>query len=160
MPSAGLTRVHGDPEQPVPAVSDSAMLASLPGQAVDAFVAAAGPGSGSSLLLAELRQLGGALGREAPDHGALPMLDAAFALFACGMAMTEEMGDAARADAERVTQALAPWSTERSYLSFTETPTRTSTGYRDAAFARLQRIRTDVDPMGLLHANHAIDPVG
>ena len=42
------------------------VLAQLPEEAVDAFLAEVGPGSTTSLLSAELRQLGGALGRPHP----------------------------------------------------------------------------------------------
>ncbi|MCU1677137.1 MAG: linked oxidase domain protein, partial [Frankiales bacterium] len=55
MAAIDLGRLHGDPEGPTPAVSDAAMLGPLPAQARAAFVAAAGPSSGSSLTIAELR---------------------------------------------------------------------------------------------------------
>jgi hypothetical protein len=77
MPAADLRELHGDPEEPIAAVSAHRLLAELPPAAVDAFVAAAGPGSGLPLMLAELRRLGGALGRRPERHGALPTLVAA-----------------------------------------------------------------------------------
>jgi hypothetical protein len=158
MPPAGLIRVHGDPEHPVPAMSDHAMLGSLPSEAVSAFVAAAGPDSGSTLLASELRQLGGALGRPAPSHGALPMLDAEFALFAVGMAMTPEMTAAAIADGRRLVDAMAPWTNGRSYLNFRESPTDVASGYREDVVERLGRIRATIDPHSVMHANHEIAP--
>ena len=156
VPSAALIRIHGDPEHPVPGLSDHAMLSSLPGEAVEAFVAAAGPGSGSTLLLAELRQLGGALGRPAARHGALAELDAAFALFAVGMAMDDAMAAAAVRDAGRLVEAMRPWANGRSYLNFSEGPTDVGTAYRDDDLRRLQAIRAAVDPSGVMHANHQI----
>ena len=63
-PAAALQHVHMDPEQPVPGRRATAMLLDdLPAAAIDALVAAAGPGSGSPLLSVEVRQLGGALGK-------------------------------------------------------------------------------------------------
>lgn len=156
MPPAGLVRVHGDPEHPVPAVTDHAMLGSLPPAAITAFVAAAGPGSGSTLLASELRQLGGALGRPAPSHGALPMLDADFSLFAVGMALDERMAAAATAGSARLVAAMAPWANGRAYLNQRETSTDVASGYRADVFERLRRIRAAVDPRGVMHANHEI----
>lgn len=156
MPSAGLIRVHGDPEHPVPAVSDHALLSELPAEAIERFVATVGPGSGSTLMAAELRQLGGALGRPAPGHGALPMIDGAFGLFAVGMALDEQMGAAMFGQARRLTDAMAPWSEGRSYLNFAETPTDSRTAYGESAYERLRAVRRRVDPAGLMHANHAI----
>jgi len=105
VPAASLVRLHMDPEGPTPGVSASTLLAGLPEPAIESFLALTGPGSGSTLLAglpepaiesflaltgrgsgstllaAELRQLGGALGRPAEGAGALPMLDGRFILF-------------------------------------------------------------------------------
>ncbi len=56
--------------------------AAFPRLPIDAFLARRVPGRGRTLLMAELRQLGGALGRPAAGAGALPMLDGEFVLFA------------------------------------------------------------------------------
>jgi FAD/FMN-containing dehydrogenase len=156
VPAASLVRLHGDPEEPVPAVSDTAVLAELPGAAIDALLAVAGLGSGSPLLFVELRQLGGAVGRPAPEHGALAALDGQFALFACTMAPTPELAAAGRAYAGKVTAAMAPWATSRRYLNFAEERVDTSSGYDAAAYARLQAVRARVDPDGVLKANHEV----
>ena len=65
--------------------------AGLPAPGVDAFVEAVGPDARSSLLMAELRQLGGALGRPHEDAGALSTLDGQFVTFAGAIAATPEM---------------------------------------------------------------------
>jgi hypothetical protein len=52
------------------------MLRELTPAALDAYLDVTGPGSGSPLMIAELRHLGGALGRRAADAGALGALDA------------------------------------------------------------------------------------
>ena len=63
MPAAGLSRIHMDPENPVPGGwPQRQTIRELPDEAIEAFVGVAGPGSGSPLLLTELRHLGGALG--------------------------------------------------------------------------------------------------
>jgi hypothetical protein len=67
-----LLTVHMDPPGPVPGVGDGMLLGELAAEAIGALAAAAGPGSGSQLLSVELRQLGGALRRPAPDSGAAP----------------------------------------------------------------------------------------
>jgi FAD/FMN-containing dehydrogenase len=158
MPAADLVRLHGDPEEPMPGLSDHAMLDALPPEAVEAFVATAGPGSGSPLLMAELRQLGGALGRTPAEHGALPTLDASFAMFAAGVPFDAEVGAAVVTHARRLVDTMAPWGRGRSYLNFTEGATDLGTAYREDSYARLRALRARVDPDGVLHANHAIEP--
>ncbi|MET7419548.1 FAD-binding protein [Dactylosporangium sp. NPDC005555] len=155
-PAASLIRLHLDPEGPTPSVSRSALLGDLPAAAVDALLAVAGPGSGSSLLVpAELRQLGGALGRPAPGGGALSALNGSFALFSAGIAATPAMGEAAVADAARVAAAMAPWTTG-AYLNFAEERVEASAAFGASALRRLRSIRAAVDPSGLFVANHSI----
>lgn len=155
-PAASLVRMHMDPEGPTPAVSDAAVLCALPAEAVAAFTESAGPGSGSSLVVAELRQLGGALGRSHPGAGALPRIEGRFALFCAAVAATPEMAAQGEADATRVVEALWPWANGRHYLNFAEHEVDMSSGFDGADFARLQRIRAAVDPDGVLVANHRI----
>jgi hypothetical protein len=145
-----------DPEGGAPFVSDSAMLGAFPDAAVDAFLAEVGPGARTSLLMAELRQLGGALGRPHPGGGVLSHLDAAFVTFAGAIAATPEMGAQGHADAVRLTQALAPYANGRQYLNFAENPVDTSTAYPDGAWTQLKGIRSAVDPHGTFAANHVV----
>ncbi len=156
VPSASLTRLHMDPEGPTPAVAGSITLDALPEEAVAALLAEVGPGSASSLLSAELRQLGGALGRHHPGGGALSRLDGAYAGFFVAMAPTPEAGAVGRRDAQRLVAALEPWSRGRSVLNFTEERTDTSTAYEAQAWDLLRAVRAQVDPHALFVANHPI----
>jgi hypothetical protein len=148
-----------DPEGPTPVVSDTAMLASLPAAGVDDFITAAGPGSGSSLLMAELRHIGGALGRPNPGAGAVPMLDGQFVLFGGGLALSPEIAAQGLADAGRLVQAMSPYANDRHYLNFAGHAVDPSTGYSPESWQRLQAIRSSVDPGGMFVANHKV-PTG
>ena len=63
VPQTALMELHQDPPSPVPGIGHHAIVETLPETALDAFVGAAGPGSGSAMVSVELRQLGGALAR-------------------------------------------------------------------------------------------------
>jgi FAD/FMN-containing dehydrogenase len=156
VPAASLVRLHMDPEGPTPFASDSSMLGSFADATVDAFVDSVGPDATSSLLLAELRQLGGALGRPHQGGGVLSHLEGAFVAFAGGIAATPELGAAAHADAVRLMQALQPWSNGRQYLNFAENPVDARTGYADGVWRQLAGIRSAVDPHGTFVANHPV----
>jgi hypothetical protein len=155
-----LLRLHGDPEEPVPAVGHHAMLGELPAAAVDALIEVAGADSGSRLIGVELRHLGGALARPSGDHGALGALDAEFLLFGVGIAGDP---DGARINTERldaVVEAMAPWANGNSYLNFAEQSGHDcSTAFGAASYERLQLIRRAVDPEGLFVGNHLIPAV-
>jgi hypothetical protein len=156
VPTSSLVRLHMDPEGPTPAVSNSGLLSGLPHAALDAVLATAGPGSSSSLLAAELRQLGGALSRPAAAAGALPFIDGQFLVFAVAVAPDADSAAAGQASADRLVDALAAWSTGRRYLNFTEASVAASSGYDTASFERLRRIRAAVDPVGVFRANHPV----
>src|SRR4051812_43931438 len=141
VPTPALIRLHMDPEGPTPGVGGTAVLGRLPQEAAEAFVAASGPGSGSTLLTAELRMLGGALGRPAAGAGAVPSIEGDFLLFCAAVAATPEMAAAGRRDAARLVAAMAPWANGRQYLNFAESAIDASAGYGADAWARLTALR-------------------
>ncbi len=111
---------------------------------------------GGGNFAAELRQLGGALGRAPAAHGALATLDADYALFAVGVAPDASAGAAVAAHARRLTAAMAPWALDRAYLNFAENAVQTRRAYDEDSYRRLQDVRAQVDPTGLFLANHPI----
>ena len=156
VPAKSLVRLHMDPEGGAPFVSDSAMLDSFPEAALDAFLAEVGPDASTSLLMAELRQLGGALGRPHEGGGVLSHLDAAFVSFAGAIAATPEMGAQGHVDATRFTAALAPFANGRQYLNFAENPVDPRAAYAEGVWTQLKGIRSAVDPHGVFAANHPV----
>ncbi|GAB3441718.1 FAD-binding oxidoreductase [Phycicoccus ginsengisoli] len=156
VPARSLVRLHMDPEGPTPGVSDATMLGSLPDAGVDAFLAEVGPGSTSSLLAAELRQLGGALGRVDEQGGALKRLDGQFLAFGVAVAATPEMAVQGEVDAAALMASVQPWANGRSYLNFAESPVDARTAYDERAWLQLKAIRTAVDPRGVFVGNHRI----
>ena len=155
-PVAGLSKIHMDPEHPVPARGHHAPIRELPDAAIDAFVAAAGPESGSPLLSAELRQLGGALSRPAPEHGALSALDASFLMFGVGMVMTPQAGQAVERGLDNLNDAMQPWAADGGYLNFAERPCDVDALMPPQTCARLREIKLRWDPAELIRANHAV----
>ena len=158
MPPVALSRLHGDPEEPMPALTEHRLLGELPAEAVDAFVAVAGPESGSTLVIAEIRHLGGALGEIRPGHGALATLDAGYLFFGCGLAATPGMVAGLRAELPRFKAALADWDAGRGYLNFEESPADSRAFYDQVTHRHLRRIKAAVDPGDLIVSNHPIAP--
>jgi FAD/FMN-containing dehydrogenase len=159
MPPVGLSKLHMDPEGAIPAARSDTMLLSdeLDDAAIDAVVAVAGAGTGSPLVMVELRHLGGAAGRSGADHGVLGRLPGEFLAFAVGIPMTEELGALIEAHLGRVFDALGACDTQRSYLNFTERKADAAAFFGADAYEALRGIREQVDPGRLMLANH---PVG
>jgi hypothetical protein len=156
MPAAGLCRIHMDPENPVPGVGEGQTIRDLPDEAIDAFVAVAGPDSGSPLLLSELRHLGGALGRPAENSGALSHLDAGFVMYSVGMPMTPELGEAIPRHLGKIDEAMRPWAADGGYYNFIEGPCDVDAILPADVCDRLGDVKRKWDPDGRVVANHAV----
>ncbi len=156
VPATALPRLHMDPEQPTPSVGAGTVLGELDEAGIGAFVAAAGPQATSSLLICELRQLGGAVARKAPGAGVLSHVPGAFVLLGLAVAAGPEATEQGRADAEALLGAMAPWATGRSFLNFAERPVDPSTAFDPRDWARLRRVRAKVDPTGVFRAAHEV----
>ena len=156
IPSAQLVTVAMDPEQPVPATGHHALLRELPKRAIDAFAEAAGPGSGSPLLLAELRHVGGAASVPVADGGALSHLDGAFVFEGIGPLMDPSMADPINRHLNLICDALEPWSNGGCYLNFAERRPELDTLFDADARERLSEVKSRWDPDGLFHASFAI----
>jgi hypothetical protein len=76
MSTTALSRLHMDPEHPVPARGDGALLRALPPEAIDVLVRTTGAATSSPLVSLEVRQLGGELWRARPGNGAFAAVDA------------------------------------------------------------------------------------
>jgi FAD/FMN-containing dehydrogenase len=158
VPPAGIAETHMDPPDPVPYTGAGQMLGDLGHEAIDAFVDVTGPGSGSELISAEIRHVGGALARPQPGQGALGTLDSAFLTFAVGIAADEA---SLRTNNERLDllgRTFAPYENGRQYLNFTEETTDPARFYRRDAWRRLREVKAAYDPGELFRANHPIPP--
>jgi FAD/FMN-containing dehydrogenase len=156
IPTAGLCRIHMDPEQPVPGIGEGMTIREMPDEAIDAFAGLAGPGSGSPLLLSEMRHIGGALGRPDSSGGALTHLDTDFVMYSVGMPMTSEMGEAIPQHLKRIGETMRPWAGDGSYYNFTERPCDVDSILPPEACARLADVKRRYDPEGTIVANHAV----
>ena len=156
VPAAALSHIHMDPEHPVPAHGDGMILDDLTPAAIEALVRVAGPGSGSPLLMVELRQLGGAFATPPAEHGALAKMSGTFAFFAVGMAMDEAMGAAVTAHIDHVIETMDPWDAGRRYLNFTERPSDPGAFFPEGTLRRLQAVKRAYDPADVFRANHPV----
>lgn len=156
VPAEALSKIHMDPEQPVPGLGHHALIGELPDEAIDAFVGAVGAEAGSPLLLAELRHIGGALGRAGDAAGALAKLDADYLMFGIGLPMTPELGQAIDGHLDHLTDVMAPWSAEGGYFNFAERECGVDSILPAAVCERLGEIKHRWDPDGLIRSNHAV----
>ena len=152
-PIAELGRLHMDPEGPAPGAGDGGMLADVDTELVDTLVDLT---VGSPLLSVEIRHLGGAVARPRPEHGAVSHFEAPFLLYAVGIAPTPEAKEIVEGVTAVLRDALAPWEADHTYLNFAETRRGGASLFGGDAYARLQRVKAEVDPQDVIRSNHPL----
>jgi FAD/FMN-containing dehydrogenase len=78
-------------------------------------------------------------------------------IFGVGIPVTPEIGAAVHAGLAALIGAIAPWDIGSAYLNFTEEPVDSAKFYTAEAYARLRRVKAEVDPDGVFRGNHVID---
>jgi hypothetical protein len=154
-PPARIAGLHMDPPEPCPYASHGMLLGDLPGEAIDALLGAIGPDSGSKLLSVELRHDGGAMGRGAPEHGAMDALPGSFMLFGVGIVPEPAAMAPTRQWLDAMNEAMAPWDAGRC-LNFSHEHEDIGVAFPPETVERLRAAKATYDPENLFHANHPV----
>ena len=156
IPTNGLSRISMDPEDPVPSMGHHAVIRELPNEAIDALVGVVGADSGTPLLLADLRQAGGALARAPENPGALAKLDDDFVMSGIGVVMDPKMRPAITEGLDRLVDAMKPWTGEGGYFNFAERPCDVNALLPAETCSRLAQVKRSWDPENVIVANHSV----
>ncbi|MBA3617005.1 MAG: FAD-binding oxidoreductase [Actinomycetota bacterium] len=162
MPYAAMDSISMDPVDPMGARQHSEMLSELSPEAIETLVEVAGAGSGSPLILLELRQLGGALARNAEHLSTMGKGDSKFIMNGIGPAFTPEMAEGVMAYLARVADATRPFQTGDTYVNFMElegaSAERVKAAYAPEDFERLVALKDRYDPQNVFRFNRNIAP--
>ena len=151
--TSAVLEAHMDPAEPMPFVGDHMMLAEFGDEGVLTFLDAVGENSGSPLVAAGLRQLGGAFARPDPAGGVLDHFDAAYAYLGAGIPGGPVTEDEIREHAAKVRAALTPWDTGRTAPSLIETFAQPQGHLTADQVVAVDRVRSTVDPDGLFRGD-------
>lgn len=143
-----MLHAHMDPADPVPFVGDHMLLDELGGDGAAAFLDVVGEGSKSPLVVASLRQLGGAFAVADPAGGVLNRVDASYAYMGSGPPFGTVTVAALEEHCDRVREALQPWDTGFTLPSLVENARRPQRHLGADQAAAVARVRERVDPAG------------
>lgn len=151
----GVLSAHMDPDQPMPVIGDHLLLRELDDEGIGRLLGVLTEGSGSPLIAAGLRQLGGAFATPATAGGALDRLDAAYSYAGSGVPMDGRTVDALRGHCQVVREALRPWDTGGTVPSFVESFDQPQGHLDPERVEAVDRVRERVDPHGVLRGDVA-----
>ena len=125
---------------------------------VDALIAVAGPEADVPLIMAEVRLLGGALGREPTVPNAVAGRDAACSLLVVGP-LVPELVQVLPAVGDGFYAALAPWTAPGALVNFLGdrgTPEAVGSAWSPEVHERLLTLKRRVDPDDVFCFGHAL----
>jgi FAD binding domain/Berberine and berberine like len=161
LPVAAMDAISTDPVDPMGVIQHAEMLHDLTPEAIDALVRVAGAGSGSPLIMLEVRQLGGALSRSPEQLYPMGSGTARFSINAIGATVTPQMALAVNAHLTRVVEVIRPFQTGEVFLNFMEedpSEARVRAAYPPEDWKRLVALKDEYDPGNLFRFNRNIPP--
>ncbi|MEV4375395.1 FAD-binding oxidoreductase [Streptosporangium sp. NPDC049644] len=162
MPFGAIDSVHQDPVHPMPSWERGALLRELGAETVEALLAAAGPTVDVPLAIVELRQLGGALGREPRRPNAVGGRDAAFGVMVIGAPVPELLDTVVPAVGGAVLGSLTPWLTGGTQLNFHGAmlaPEDLARAWPEPTLRRLIALKDHYDPARVFRFGHVVPRV-
>jgi FAD/FMN-containing dehydrogenase len=150
-----VLHAHLDPTEPVAVIGDHMLLDELGEEGAARLLQVIGEDSGSPLVVAGLRQLGGAYAVRHPAGGALDHLEARYSYAGSGVPAEPVTAGMLTRHCAVVRDALRPWNTGRTVPSFVERFTQPQRHLGPEQVRVLDRIRQRVDPAGLFRGDIA-----
>ncbi|GAA2873914.1 FAD-binding oxidoreductase [Pseudonocardia halophobica] len=154
LPVPAFAAIHADPVDPMPFVDRGVMLAELPDAALDAFAEVTSPAAGLPFVLSEIRLLGAAFARPPAVPNAVAGRTAPYFLDSVGM-LVPPIAEHVPGALATIVERLLPWSTGGTTTNIAggvdpEAVERLRAGFGPETVARLDALRAEVDPDGLL----------
>ncbi|NQX11657.1 FAD-binding oxidoreductase [Microbacteriaceae bacterium VKM Ac-2855] len=148
MPSSAIASIHNDPEEPSPGWVTGVTLREVTEETLDALLDTVGTDAQVPIVAAELRHLGGAIGRTPPGGDAVGGRDAGFVLTVVGVPDPALFAEALPAIGARLRVGLARWTAAEGVPNFTGSwaaAELSAHAHPLAELDRLDRARTQYD---------------
>jgi len=153
--------IHNEPPGPVSAYDRSLLLDDLEVHGLDALAGALHDPTAIPLVV-EVRHLGGAFARRAPNAAPIAARDAAYSLYTASVIEAGMAVEDLRARHDAMHQPLRPHALRGGFLSFLgigdTSPEQVATAFDPDDLARLRTLKRRYDPHDLFRFNHHISP--
>ncbi|MDQ7981550.1 FAD-binding oxidoreductase [Paraburkholderia sp. SARCC-3016] len=159
MPYIEVASIHDEPTEPLPYYERGIMLRELPARAQDKLIELVGPDAKTTLVMAELRALGGAWAREPAVPNAVSTRGLPYSLLGVAAGPLSQESQLKRMVAELL-DGMSPWQGERRYVNnlAPDEATDAAAIYGPECYKRLAFIKKNYDPTNMFRLNHNVMP--
>jgi FAD/FMN-containing dehydrogenase len=159
MPYAEVASIHSEPIEPVPYYERGIMLREFPTQAQDRLIELVGPDSRTTLVIAELRALGGAWDREPAVPNAVATRGLPYSLLGVAAGPLSQEQQLKRSVAELL-DGMKPWQGDRRFVNnlAPDEAADAAAIYGPERYQRLASIKKTYDPANMFRLNHNVIP--
>jgi FAD/FMN-containing dehydrogenase len=159
MPYAEVASIHSEPIEPVPYYERGIMLREFPSQAQDKLIELVGPDSKTTLVIAELRALGGAWDREPVVPNAVATRGLPYSLLGVSAGPLSQEQQLKRSVAELL-DGMKPWQGDRRFVNnlAPDEAADAAAIYGPERYERLASIKKTYDPANIFRLNHNVIP--
>lgn len=151
-----LDAVAAEPTQPMPSIEHSMLLTGLDDEAIDALCAAVSDPRTCPLMVVQIRGLGGAFADDSTAGGAVRPVTEPFQVFAVGVPAVPEVAEAIPHAFSALDAALGRLASGHRMPNFVGEGQDDATGYDAERLARLQAIKRERDPQGVIRSNKPV----
>ncbi|GIH46994.1 FAD/FMN-containing dehydrogenase [Microbispora rosea] len=159
MPYAEVASIHDEPTDPLPYYERGIMLREFPAEAQDKLVELVGPGSETTLWIAELRALGGAWDREPAVPNAVATRGLPYSLLGVEVGpLSEEQR--LKESVAALLDGMEPWRGDRRLVNnlAPDEATDAAAIYGPERYERLAAVKKTYDPANMFRINHNVAP--
>lgn len=159
MPYAEVASIHDEPTEPLPYYERGIMLREFPAEAQDTLVELVGPGSETTLWIAELRALGGAWDREPAVPNAVATRGLPYSLLGVEVGpLSEEQR--LKESVAALLDGMEPWRGDRRLVNnlAPDEATDAAAIYGPERYERLAAVKKTYDPANMFRINHNVAP--
>jgi FAD/FMN-containing dehydrogenase len=159
MPYAEVASIHSEPTEPVPYYERGIMLREFPTQAQDKLIELVGPDAETTLVIAELRALGGAWDREPAVPNAIATRGLPYSLLGVSAGPRSQEQQLKRSVAELL-DGMKPWQGDRRFVNnlAPDEAADAAAIYGSERYERLASIKKTYDPTNMFRLNHNVKP--
>jgi FAD/FMN-containing dehydrogenase len=162
LPFRAADAISNDPLEPMSVIGRTETLADLSDATIETLLRIVGRPDTSPIMMAEVRQLGGAVARDPERPSAFSQRDMPFVLLMGAPAFDPSREEATQQYMRAATEALQPHRTGQIYLNFLHdsdtTAARVRAGFTAGAYDRLVALKDQLDPANMFRFNRNIPP--